>query len=69
MSKVQMEIKESDIEITLPEAEVLDISIDKKTLNEDSYITSQNSWNKNKITAEDQTEAIEKAQEEMRKTA
>lgn len=57
MSKVQMEIKESDIEITLPEAEVLDISIDKKTLNEDSYITSQNSWNKNKITAEDQTEA------------
>ena len=69
MSKVKMEIDGSDIEITLPEAEVLDISIDKKTLNEDSYITSQNSWNKNKITAEDQTEAIKKAQEEMRKTA
>ena len=59
MSKVTMNIKGSDVEVTLPEAKVLSSSIDKKTLDENSYISSENGWNKNSITATDQTKAID----------
>ena len=65
MSKVTMNIKGSDVEVTLPEAKVLSSSIDKKTLDENSYISSENGWNKNSITATDQTKAIDEAQKGM----
>lgn len=65
MSKVKMEINGTDVVVTLPEAEVLSISIDNKTLDETSYIATEDGFNKNKITAEDQTGAISKAQENM----
>ena len=68
MSNVEMVISGENIEITLPEAEVLNITIDKTTLGEESYISSQDGWNNNKITADDQTEAINKAQNEMKET-
>lgn len=66
LSKVTMGINGTDVNITLPEAEVLDISIVENSLDENSYIVSDDSINKNKITAEDQTEAINKAQENMK---
>lgn len=65
MSKVSMKINGSDVEVNIPEAQVLNTSIDNKTLSENSYYSSKNGWNKNKITATDQTEAIEKAQMRM----
>lgn len=68
MSDVTMKVKETDIEINLPAAKVLNISIDKDSLSEDSYIASKDGINRNKISAEDQTAAIRKAQEDMKET-
>lgn len=65
MSKVTMKINGSDVEVTIPEAKVLSSSIDKKTLDENSYISSEDGWNKNSITATDQTKAIDEAQKGM----
>ena len=68
MSKVQMKIEGTDIEVTLPNAELLNISIEEKSLNEDSYISSSDGFNKNEITADDQTAAINEAQQKMKET-
>lgn len=68
VAEVQMNVDGNEIEVTLPEAKLLNISIDRKTLNEDSYISSADGLNKNEITAEDQTAAINQAQQEMQKT-
>lgn len=65
MSKVTMEIHGTDVKVTLPKAEVLNISVDENSFDENSYLTSNDAFNKNKITADDQTEAISKAQEKM----
>lgn len=68
ISQVQMKVNGTDIEVTLPEAKLLNISIDKETLNENSYISSADGLNKNKITADDQSKAINQAQQEMENT-
>ena len=69
MSKVNMEIDGNNITVTIPEAELLDIDICEEDLNEDSYIQSADGFLiKNKITADDQTAAINDAQEEMAKS-
>lgn len=68
MSKVQMKIEGTDIEVTLPTAELLNISIDEQTLNDNSYLSSANGLNKNEITADDQTAAINEAQQKMKET-
>ncbi len=65
MSKVDMKIDGQNITVTMPNAELLSKTIDEKTLNEDSYITSSDGLNSNKITAQDQTDAIENAQATM----
>lgn len=65
MSKVNMEISGNNITVTLPNAELLDIDIRENDLNEESYIKSADGWIKNKITADDQTAAINSAQIEM----
>lgn len=49
--------------MTLPKAELLDINID--TINKESYIHSKDGLIKNKITADDQTFAINSAQTAM----
>jgi len=68
MSEVEMSVKGDTVTLTMPNAKVLGISIDEKSLNENSYIYSQDSIIRNKITAEDQTNAIDEAQINMRKT-
>ena len=68
MSKVQMKVDGADIEVTLPNAELLSISIDEETLNDNSYISSEDGLNKNAITADDQTKAINEAQQQMKET-
>lgn len=50
----------------MPNAKLL--SIDIEELTQDSYIISDDGWNKNKITAEDQTAAINAAQAVMKKS-
>lgn len=68
MSKVQMSVNGTTIEMTMPPAKVLSLNIDQESLGEDSYIATSDGINSNKITAKDQTDAISKAQDEMRKT-
>lgn len=65
MSKVTMEIEGTNVIISIPDAELINISVEESTLNEESYISSEDGLNSNKITAEDQTTAIENAQKEM----
>ena len=65
MAKVTMQVDGNNVIITLPEAEILSYKVDEIT--ENSYITSPDSWfNKNPITAEEQTAAVEQAQAEMK---
>lgn len=65
MSKVNMKISGNNITVTLPNAELLDIDIRENDLNREAYIRSADGWIKNKITADDQTAAINSAQIEM----
>lgn len=67
MSQVKMDVDDSNITITIPKAHLIDVNVVSATLNEESYIISPDGLNPNKITAEDQTTAIEKAQEEMKR--
>lgn len=69
MSQVTMDIDNNNVTITIPEAEVLEVSVNDSSYNEDSYIMSQDGWNRNKITAEDATEAVKAAKEKMKQTA
>lgn len=65
ISKVNMKVDETNITVTLPNAELLDINIQEESLTEDSYIKSADGLIKNKITATDQTATINSAQAEM----
>lgn len=68
MSKININIKGDTIKIEMPQAEVLEVYIDYTSFDKDSFISSDDSWfNKNKITAQDQTEAINKAQQKIKK--
>ncbi|MDD7464020.1 MAG: DUF4230 domain-containing protein [Anaerococcus sp.] len=66
MADVTMDLDGNQVNISLPPAQVLSISIDEDSLNEDSYIVSQDGINRNKISAADQTQAIKKAQDDMK---
>ena len=68
MSKVQMKVNGTDVTVTIPEAEVQQVNVDD-SYNSDSYIFSEDGINKNEITAEDATGAVENARNEMIKTA
>jgi len=68
MSKVKLEQAEEEGKyiVTIPKAELLSIKIDETSFTRDSYFTSQDGfWNKNPITAEDQTAALDAAQQHM----
>lgn len=62
MSRVQMEVNDGVITVSVPEAEILSIEVQ-----EDSYYIEGES-SKNKITADDQTKAISDAQQTMEET-
>ncbi len=69
MEKVQIEINENKVKVSIPNAEVLSIGFDQKSLTEDScYISEDSFFNKNKITDEDQLSAINNAQGKMEET-
>ena len=69
ISEVDIQIKENVVTVKIPDAKLLSINISENDLNEDSFISSGDSWfNKNKITVEDQTAAIKEAQQTMTET-
>lgn len=68
MSDVTMSVENDIYTITIPKAKILSITIDPESLNEDSYVFSEDGWNANDITAEDQTKAIEAAQNNMKES-
>ncbi len=66
MERVTMRIDDESVVVSMPNAELLDIGIVAATLNEKSYIISEDGFlNKNKISTEEQNKAISKAQKEM----
>lgn len=69
MSKVKMAIEGDSITISIPEAKVLDVKVNEDSYNPDSYIESKDSFNSNKITADDTTKAVNDAKKEMEKSA
>lgn len=67
MSKVEMKIDGNKVIVSLPKAKLLSIDIDEEKINEDSYFYSKdNIVFKNQITAEEQTQAINEAQTNMK---
>ena len=65
-SLVQMEVKDKQVEITMPKARVMNCTVDAATLNTDSFIVSSDSA---KVEAEDQTKAFREAQKNMEEEA
>lgn len=65
-SKVSIEVKGDNVTITIPDAEVLGNEVNEKEFNEDSIVVEDGSA---KVKAEDQTEALKKAQNNMVKEA
>ena len=63
-----MDLDGQNVHISLPPAQVMHISIDEDTLNEESFVYSQDGWNKNPVTAAEQTAAIQQAQLQMEET-
>ncbi len=68
MSKLEIEVNGNNVNIKMPEAEILSIHPNRATLNEKSYVVSSDGWLfKNKITTEDQEAGITQGEEEMKK--
>ena len=65
-SQVQMEVKDKQVEITMPKARVMNCMVDAATLNTDSFIVASDSA---KVEAEDQTKAFSEAQKNMEEEA
>lgn len=65
-SLVNMEVKDDQVTITMPTAKVLGCKVDETTFTEDSFIIDKDSVD---IKADDQTEALAKAQSDMEETA
>lgn len=66
VSQVTIQVEGDTVHIGLPEAKVLGCKVDETSLTEDSYIVADGSA---KVTADDQTQAMAAAQENMEKTA
>ncbi len=65
-SKVKMEVKKDNVNITIPQAQVLDCKVDNATLTESSFIVAKNSA---KVEAEHQTAAFKEAQAKIKEAA
>ncbi len=65
ISKLDLQITGQVVTITLPEAKIISCKIDETSLSEDTFYTEQTGLGAEKITAQDQTDAFEKAQQTM----
>lgn len=69
MTKLALKINDNKVTVTLPNPKLLEIEVNKDTLNEKSCVASSDgAIFKNKITSEEQQKAIDNAQKEMEKT-
>jgi hypothetical protein len=66
MSKGSMEVNGTEITIHIPEAEILNIAPDNGSIS-DTIKDTDSWWNKNKISADDTTMAMNDAQESIKK--
>lgn len=67
MTKVKMTIKDDKVKVYLPNASVLSIDVNEKELDKNSYIREEDAFfNKNPITAKDESNAIYDAQLNMK---
>jgi hypothetical protein len=65
MSEVKMIVDGTNVTITIPNAKPINYKVE--SISEDNYIYSVDSWfNKNPISGEEQTKAVNQAQEEMK---
>lgn len=65
MAEVAMEINGENVTVVLPQATLISCGIEE--IDESSFVYSQDSsWNKNQVSAEDQTAAVNQAQEDMK---
>ena len=64
-SKVKTEISGNTVSITMPKAKVLDKNVDAASYNEESYYAEKNTFLNGKVSAAEQTAAINEAQEKM----
>lgn len=65
-SRLAIEVDGTTVTISLPPAEVLDCAVDSDSLTEDSFYIADDSA---KVKAEDQTQALQVAQQKMREEA
>ena len=66
MADVSIQVDGSTVNITLPQATVLNCQVDESSLTEDSYIVAEGSA---KVSAEDQSQAFAEAQADMKAAA
>lgn len=66
VAKVRLDVDDDKVTITIPPAKVLDCKVDETSLNEDSFVKAIDSAD---ISADDQTAAFAKAQQEMKEEA
>ncbi len=65
-SKINMEVQDENVTITIPQAQVLSCKVDDATLTDDSFIIAKGSA---KVEAKHQTEAFKDAQAKMQESA
>ena len=65
ITNLDMQVDGSQVTITMPKAKVLSYQVDQTSLDKDSYYTNREGLGAEKINADDQTEAIKTAQENM----
>ncbi len=66
---LDMEVDGHVVTITMPEAKILSCVVDENSLDPDAYLVSKQGLGAKDITAENQTEAFQAAQENMQQTA
>ena len=65
ITNLDMQVDGNQVTITMPKAKVLSYQVDQTSLDKDSYYTNREGLGAEKINADDQTEAIKTAQENM----
>ena len=65
IASLDMQVDGNQVTITMPKAKVLSCQVDQTSLDKDSYYTNREGLGAEKINADDQTEAIKTAQENM----
>ena len=68
MSEVKMNVIDNEVTITMPEAQILSITVNPESYTDDSYVISTDGINKNPILPEEQAAAIKSAQDDMKES-